>query len=368
MFFIKRKEIALLCFLLMFACQGFAYSDTTNAILNAMMNPRYIIVPAFSYASETNFVFGIGLYINPGVSDKETDCFTFDSIAKYSLKKQFELHLRPTYKFRSWQAEIDAKLRKWPDTFYGIGNETLLDDAEDYTTDKYMFKLNFFRKFEESLSLGVSTDWEHYNFSGFEEDGVLSSGNISGSEASEITGLGAVVRFDNTDSPYFPYSGFRFQVDALRFDSAFSSDYNFNFYHMDLRSYYSTYNKTVIANQFDMQVNQGDVPFYKLAKLGEQLRAYPSNRFVDKNSISFRTESRFLFPKSTFLYPFGYVIFVETGMVAPNISDFTYDDLKYSVGTGLRYTVIEKNTFNLQCDIAWGKEGYQIIIGGKEEF
>jgi hypothetical protein len=137
---------------------------------------------------------------------------------------------------------------------------------------------------------------------------------------------------------------------------------------IDLRSYYSTYNKTVIANQFDMQINQGNVPFYKQAKLGELLRAYSSGRFIDRNSISFRTESRFLFPQNTILYPFGYVIFAEAGMVAPYVSDFAYDDLKYSVGTGLRYTVIEKNTFNLQCDIAWGREGYQITIGGKEEF
>ncbi|MDP8232062.1 MAG: BamA/TamA family outer membrane protein [Candidatus Zophobacter franzmannii] len=343
-------------------------STISNALYKALMNPRYIIVPGFAYSSETSAVFGIGAFINPGLADRSSNYFLFDATVKYSLKKQFELRMRPTYKFNNWVIESDAKMRKWPDTFYGIGNETILDETEDYTTDKYIVKLNLLYTFWEMLSIGVSTDWEHYNFRDFEEDGLLQAGAIQGAIASEVAGIGALIRLDTTDSPYYPYSGMRLDLEALMFATDLTSDYEFESYHVDLRTYHSTFNKTVIANQFDMRINKGDVPFYKYAKAGDQLRAYPSKRFIDKNSISFRTESRFMFPKSTILYPFGYVIFAEAGLVAPYINDIAYDDLKYSVGTGLRYTVIEKNTFNLQCDIAWGKEGYQIIIGGKEEF
>jgi outer membrane protein assembly factor BamA len=214
----KLKKLFLFLILLIPVNRGFAYEDITDSIYKALLNPKYIIVPAFAYSSETNFVFGMGLYINPGVSDRKSNYFLFDSVVKYSLKKQFELHLRPTYRFGSWQTEIDTKLRKWPDTFYGIGNLTSQDAAEDYTTDKYMLKFNLFRDFSKSLSVGLSTDWEHYNFSKLEPEGLLHAGNVPGAEASEVAGLGAILRFDNTDAPYFPYSGFRFQFDVLNFD------------------------------------------------------------------------------------------------------------------------------------------------------
>ncbi len=339
-----------------------------SALYKALLNPKYIIMPGFSYSSETSAVFGLGVYINPGNVNKRSNFFTFDTTAKYSLKEQFELRMRPTYKSGSWKVKSEAKFRKWPDTFYGIGNETDKDLSEEYTTNKYILKTELHKYFNEYFSLGVGADWQHYDYPEHDEEGILSSLTIPGSETSEVAGLGGMLEFDTTDGPYFPYSGVKFTLSAYKYMEEAYGDYDFEKYHIDLRTYYSLINRTVVANQFDFEINQGDVPFYMMAKLGDQLRAYSSNRFIDKNRISFRSESRFLFPKDTILYPFGYVVFAEAGLVSPTIEAIAYDDLKYSVGTGLRYTIIEKNKFNFQCDIAWGDEGYEIKIGGKEEF
>ncbi len=364
------KKIVIVIFGILLLSMTPLYSQFTrqSPIYKALLNPKYIIMPGFSYSTETNAVFALGVYFNPGVVDKSSNYFTLDTTAKYSLKEQFELRLRPAYKFGNWRIQSEAKFRKWPDTYYGIGNNTDKDISEEYTTNKYIFGLVLSRYFSEQFAIGIGANWQHYDYPKNDEEGNLILHTIPGSETSEVAGLGGLLELDSTDGPYYPYSGIRFKLSAYKYLRETYGDYDFERYSIDLRTYSTIANNTVVANQFEFESNQGDVPFYMMSKLGDQLRAYSSNRFIDKNRISFRTESRFLFPKETILYPFGYVIFAETGLVAPSIEDIASDDLKYSVGTGLRYTIIEKNKFNFQCDVAWGDEGYEIKIGGKEEF
>lgn len=64
----------------------------------------------------------------------------------------------------------------------------------------------------------------------------------------------------------------------------------------------------------------------------------------------------------------GCVGFVGFGDVANTMSDFRLEDLKYSVGFGLRFMVDPREKINLLVDFGFGEGSSGIYIGAIEVF
>ena len=109
----------------------------------------------------------------------------------------------------------------------------------------------------------------------------------------------------------------------------------------------------------------GDVPFYSLPTIGKgpDLRGYEYGQFQDKTLLAVQAEYRLELTKR-----FGVVAFAGVGEVAPELSDYSFDDLLPSVGAGLRYVLAEKNHVALRLDFAWGDEGFAYYFTVGEAF
>jgi len=128
----------------------------------------------------------------------------------------------------------------------------------------------------------------------------------------------------------------------------------------------SIFSGHVIAFRGIIGVNTGDPPFQMLfltGSLGSFLRGYTISRFMDKNVITFQTEYRM-----PLIWRFGLVAFAGFGQVAPEFSQVSINDLKPSVGLGLRFALIPDQKVNLRIDFGIGKDDSSFNIDFMEAF
>jgi len=89
------------------------------------------------------------------------------------------------------------------------------------------------------------------------------------------------------------------------------------------------------------------------------MRGHYRGRYRDKNLMAFQTEYRWNFFKR-----FGLALFGGFGNVSNDFNNFRFDELKYSVGAGLRYMVVPSQRINIRLDVGFGREttGFYINI------
>ena len=68
------------------------------------------------------------------------------------------------------------------------------------------------------------------------------------------------------------------------------------------------------------------------------------------------------------IWRFGLVAFAGFGQVAPELNQVSINDLKPSVGLGLRFTLIPEQKVNLRIDFGIGKDNSSFNIDFMEAF
>jgi outer membrane protein assembly factor BamA len=109
----------------------------------------------------------------------------------------------------------------------------------------------------------------------------------------------------------------------------------------------------------------GEVPFYKLALLGGDslMRGYYKGRYRDKDILAVQAEYRVKVTRRI-----GVVGFAGVADVFPSFADLNLNDIKYSLGTGVRYMVNKREGTNLRMDMAWGKRSFGLYFTAQEAF
>jgi hypothetical protein len=105
------------------------------------------------------------------------------------------------------------------------------------------------------------------------------------------------------------------------------------------------------------------IPYFMLPALGSgsTLRAYPSWRFRDRNSLLLQAEWRVIVNRALDL---GF--FYDTGKVTAHTSDLSLDGLKSNFGVGARFH--SPVATPLRVEIAHGSDGFNIIFGSSAAF
>lgn len=110
--------------------------------------------------------------------------------------------------------------------------------------------------------------------------------------------------------------------------------------------------------------SDGDVPFQMQPTVGtESLMRGFKERYRDDNCLVFQGEYRFPISRR-----FSGTVFAGVGEMFSKQNDLRFDELKYSGGVGLRYTLVEEAKLNLRLDIAMGKSDTCLFIGYGEAF
>jgi len=256
----------------------------------------------------------------------------------------------------------DLRYRDFPDRFYGLGNDSEILQKEQYSYQLFVLKTLQLKKIRPGFFLGFDYEFRHeYNFK-HAANGQLASGAVTGSNGGFGSALGLVSIIDTRDNIINPYRGNYAEFSTYFFSPLLKSTFSFQTINATYQKYWQFKPKHVLAWQTKARFSFGEVPFLDLSTLGNDdiLRGYPKNRFRDQHFFATQLEYRF-----PLFWRFGAVAFAGAGDVFGPSSTLSASNLKYSVGTGLRFVVDPAERLNIRLDYGYGREGgyFYFVVG-----
>jgi hypothetical protein len=287
-----------------------------------------------------------------------------NGVAFYTSENQYSLILVPSVYFarEEWKLQTVGMHSYFPSEFYGIGNDTDADSAEDYTTRTTMLKPALLRRVVPGLRVGIFTDWQETDVLELEEDGKLASGAFRGTEDYSLGGAGLAVEYDTRDNVFYPGKGSFHTLTAGIYEEATGSDFEYEAYEADLRHYTTLSERGILALRASLVTVHGDVPFEEYARL-EYMRGIESNRYMDLNSVSFQAEYRFSISGR-----WKGVVFASSGDVFRNAGDWQPLSPKTAGGAGIRYRLSRKEKIHFRVDLGLAEEGGKMYFRMLEAF
>lgn len=344
-------------------------------LLAAVMLPAFgqnsfTAYPYLAYSGDTKLMVGaFGFFRHDLESESvKPEAFSILSNTIYSMKHQFLFVLMPQYRTENWKIAASMIFQDWPDAYHGIGNDSDMDEGEDYTSRRYSIETQITRNLTTNLRLSLRSLQGWHKVRDYEEDGLMQNDQLLGFDPGFYSGLGYAVAYDTSEDNYYPEHGVKLEIRQLFMNEAWGSDYDYYESQYDLRAYLKTSAVSVLALQSDLIHHGGDLPFYNYPELGARLRAYDAKRYIDKARISQRLENR-IFPFSgSFTRRIGFVAFAESGQVAPDVRDIKLKDWHYSVGGGLRFSILPDEKLNLRADFGFGDNSTNFMVNAREVF
>jgi outer membrane protein assembly factor BamA len=325
-------------------------------------------IPFVYYSPETKLAFGVGGVLNFRAGKKKEVSRTSSvwAYASYTLAKQYSVLLKPEIYLKNNSLSLSGALRyeRSPQYFYGVGNDTPSTNKESYTPRTFAFQFAVKRRVLGPVFGGLQFEFEQAVMEKVEPGGLLDSGVYTGSEGGMLAGIGATLDWDSRDAVLFPHRGTYIQVQGDSFGALAGSDFTFSRIKFDIRDYVPLGTNRVLVLQAFLLSVFGDPPFYKLGLLGGDslLRGYYKGRFRDKGLALIQAEFRTLISERI-----GVVGFAGIADVFPGFGHFKVEDLKVSIGTGLRY-VINREGATVRLDLAWGQSSFGLYATAQEAF
>lgn len=320
---------------------------------------RVLPIPVLTYAPETSLGLGIaGQYLfRFKNTDTTSNLSVIGLVAIYTLNKQVIVHPNWDIHVKNSKYRITGGVlfEKYPNNFFGIGNDTRLEDKERFTTKYLLVKNRFVWQAVNNLFIGVQYRMEHMFDPEYEANGLLDTSGYIGAGGFTQSGLGFAGIIDSRDNNMFPFNGMYFTVSNHFYQKWLGSDVDFMNVKLDLRGYFNPGKGShVIAIQGLMQVNTNNPPYMMLSELGgsELMRGHFEGRYRDKHIIAAQVEYRF-----PIYWRFIGAAFAGLGDVADEFNSFQTKNLKYSLGGGLRFTVDAKERINIRFDVGFGLDG-----------
>lgn len=330
---------------------------------------HWFFFPLLAYAEETSLVYG-GVVIYDTAQSKENFEGQWSNVIQHSLKNQFRYITKAQFAFqKDYSTSFALRTRSWPTDIYEFGNDSSKDSKTNYTEIEYSFEFDLYRRLYKQLFLGVNAEFGHLEVTKRDINEYIDWDNTLGNDGGWFNGIGSVLKLDTRNQVNYPSKGLYYRFSYRNYKPNWGSDYDFAMTEVDLKNYFSSSPSLILATHLDAKITNGNVPFQRLAKLGDRLRGYSSRRFMDNHRIAGRAEIR----TSPFTYGVytraGFVLFVEAGKVAHEIEEINLSNLKYSYGTGFRYKLTNsEDKLNMRFDIAFTQEGHSISISAYEEF
>ena len=328
---------------------------------------KIIALPVVFSTPETGFGFGAGaqMFLLRKTNIYNARLSNMFVSAIYTTKKQFMFEAKPQIYLDRGGYFLDTvlKYRIFPNSFWGIGNTTPDENEESYDMTSFELKARFLKRLPPSLNFGFEFVYENHDVTMVEEGGILDSGTVLGNNDAIVSGLGAIFNLDSRDIVEAPSSGHFLQLNARFSSEIMGATSSFNKFIFDLRTYLPVGEKNVIALQFYSENTYGEIPFQAKSWFGggERARGYFRGRFIDNHQYVIQGEYRHKFhPRWTAA---GFALI---GEVAELPGEFL-DDIKPSVGGGIRFKLTKEQNTILRLDVGVGKDGNSGFYFGVNE-
>jgi outer membrane protein assembly factor BamA len=326
-------------------------------------------IPILAFSPETGFMFGAAAiyYRYPYPVSPETKPNVVFGQASYTTKKQYIFRLSTDWYFKGDAAKLfaDISFVKFPALFYGIGPDTAADLEEDYTPTEFELEGNFLWKIFSQVYVGPRLHLSHLEIKEIEEGGLFDQGDFPGSRGATIFGFGGQLVWDRRDSVFYPLRGSLLEAKTTLYDNFIGSDLDFTQLIFDYRQFINIYKLHVLAFQYYMVLSGGEVPFNVMPRVGGPylLRGYYSGRFRDENYIAVQGEYRF-----PIFWRFGGAVFGSIGQVAPEIDEFSFENIKAAAGAGVRFAWDTKQRINVRFDVGFSRSDTSFYVNIGEAF
>lgn len=375
----KKSAPSLLIFFLFLLCikaggvsaQGFMGLKPLNDTIPDEKN-GFFLLPLLYYTPDTRLAYGAaGVYYFKVPPKTEQDLPTRISyvqlLADYTQNKQLDVWGQWNIFTRNedFLLKGDVRYRDFPDRFYGVGNNTLENQEERYSYQLFSFKALALKKWRPQFFAGLDYSFaREYNFS-YEEGKNLEAGTVPGFAGGTGSALGLVAVFDSRDNVVNAYKGRFAEFSSYFYRPFLGSTFNFSNINLSYQSYKALKPGHILAFQTVFRWNFGGVPFLDMATVGGDmiLRGYARNRFRDRHFWGTQVEYRY-----PVWWRFGLVHFAGIGDVYNQPSDITFNTLKYSIGSGIRFIVNPAERLNIRFDYGYGREGGQFYLMVTEAF
>lgn len=339
--------------------------DTTLVDSIKHKQTQFLLLPIIFSSPDTRLAFGV----LPQVVFRNSPSSNPSSIrmdAYYTQNRQYHILLRPAFwlKDNRWSLSGKFSFKKWPTSFYGIGNNTLSDDRDKFTENLYEFSFQAARRIRSDYYGGINYSFTRSTIDPLNENGSLSSGNIIGTGRNLISVAGLVLKKDTRNNHFYPERGSYHTLEISSSSKLLGSDFDFTRFRLDLRKYISLKHRQVLALQTVFSVSTGDFPFRMLSSVGSTLRGYSTVRYIDRSLAAFQAEYRV----APLFWRLGFVAFAGVGDVFKNVNDLHINTLKFSTGIGLRYLFSRSERINIRLDYGLGNDSSGDYIDLNEAF
>jgi hypothetical protein len=323
-------------------------------------------VPIFFYTPETGVAGGAAaLFLYHDSLSPRASGITTDVI--YTQKKQFITEISGDMYLSAGRHRLTADLmfQKYPNKFFGIGNNSSENGEESYTPQSFLVRGVFYTNVFSHLNIGPTVRYEHVAMNETSSGGVLSRGILPGSGGGTSAGFGIVANWDSRDNTYATQSGSFYQLTTLFYRRAIGSDYSYDDIQIDTRNFLSPFPEHIVAIQGMAEIIDGDAPFQSLAKFGGQslLRGYFDGRYRDNTMVSVQAEYRL-----PLWWRFGLVGFAGVAQVSRRIGDLAFNRFWFAGGAGLRFAWSPEERINIRLDYGAGNNTTGLYVTITEAF
>ena len=316
---------------------------------------QIIVLPVVAKSIETSWSFGLAASATFHLKKHDTVARTSNvqALSLYSLKRQFIVAITGTQYFKkeTYILYEQFSYSYFPDRFWGIGKNSPNSAGESYTFRQFYIAPHIMRNLGSNLYIGIPLEIQKVLDVEYKKGGNFDKENIAGRSPYLVSGLGLSFTYDDRNDAFAPNKGNFAQIYLNHFGSYLGSDYVYTNYVLDLRKYIPIYTGQVLALQAYSFNNTGNVPLRSLASFGgnNSMRGYYDGRYRDNDQFSIQAEYRVHVYKR-----FGAVAFGSFGDVGHTFTDYTFNDLKYSYGGGIRFALNRNEKLNLRLDYGIG--------------
>lgn len=294
---------------------------------------------------------------------------------KYTQKKQFLLPIQtslwtPGNKFNFLG---DWRCFNFPQDTYGLG--TLTTAADKYIVAyKYVrFYEYILKKLSTNIYVGAGYQLDHH-WNIQEQDvapgRVTAFKNYGYSKQSTSSGIGINLVYDSRKNSISPDGGSAYaNVTFLQNTRLLGSNSNWNSLLIDLRKYFKTGNRNVLAFWFySVLTLSGNPPYLDLAGTGTDTynntgRGYEYGRFLGKKYVDLEAEFRFAITNNGLV---GGVVFCNAASVS-EIATGKFQSIYPGVGAGLRIKFNKFSKTSACLDFGFGRQNSRGFSGNLGE-
>lgn len=304
--------------------------------------------PSFGYAPETSGSIGAGCLFSFNMYD---DTITRLSNAKikfiYTLNRQMILENVWSYFFKDekWFTDGLVHYSIYPDFYYGIGAKSPVSNKVLFTSNRFVFLGNVYKKIGNKLFTGVNLKYIDYSKVSNKDSLIYAE-----LQSNSTVGFGFALLKDTRNNILTPTDGWLIKA---------SAGYNFsktNYFEASVDGrYYKTWrSRFTIAARFLNKMIAGTPSFYDYSSIGGDniARGYRFGRYRENNLTTLQSEFR-----AHLFWRIGIAAFAGVSNVYPTISKFDFRTLQPNAGIGLRVLVDKKANTSLRLDYAVGANG-----------